>query len=204
MAKGGAGGDRISGDFCAMTSPSMIFATLGPEANNHVLVLRRYLAERGPANSEIRLFDDFPAAFAALVAGKVDRVLQCTAHFSHADCVGQYMHRAFPVDTFVAGSHPLVLLAQRDIPTPRHVARQPATRFYTDLSAFDEEIDVPTTVAVAEGLLEGRFEAGICARQTLDAHSDKLRLIEELGPALDVWVLYGTEPLPEGHPLVLA
>ncbi|MCE9680926.1 hypothetical protein [Halomonas alkalisoli] len=179
----------------------MIFATLGPEGNNHVLVLRRYLEARGPADAEVRLFDDFPAAFAALVAGEVGRVLQCTAHFSHADCVGRYMHRVFPVDVFVAGSHPLALLARRDIAEPRRVARQPATRYYTDLSSFDEEIDAPTTVAVAEGLVEGRFEAGICARQVLEQHPDELRLIEELGPALDVWVLYGTQPLPEGSSL---
>jgi hypothetical protein len=181
----------------------MIVATLGPEGNNHVLVLGRYLATRGLADAEVRFYDDFPTAFAALVAGEVDRVLQCTAHFSHADCVGRYMHRVFPVDVFVAGSHPLVLLAQRDIATPSQVARQPATRYYTDLSGFAEEIDAPTTVAVAEGLLEGRFEAGICARQTLEAHPDKLRLVEELGPALDVWVLYGTEPLSDSHPLVV-
>ncbi|MBA2778463.1 hypothetical protein [Billgrantia kenyensis] len=181
----------------------MIVATLGPEGNNHVLVLRRYLEARGLIDAEVRLIDEFPAAFEALVAGEVDRVLQCTAHFSHADCVGRYMHRAFPVDTFVAGSHPLVLLAQRDIATPRQVARQPATRYYTDLSGFAEEIDAPTTVAVAEGLLAGRFEAGICARQTLEAHPDKLRLIEALGPALDVWVVYGREPLPDTHSLVV-
>ena len=181
----------------------MIFATLGPEANNHVLVLRRYLAERGPANAEMRLFDDFPTAFAALVAGEVDCVLQCTAHFSHADCVGQYMHRAFPVDTFIAGSHPLALLARRDIATPRQVALQPATRYYTDLSGFAEQVEVPTTSGVAEGLLAGRFEAGICAQHNVEAHPDKLRLIQALGPALDVWVLYGTRPLPGDSPLVL-
>lgn len=181
----------------------MIVATLGPEGNNHVLVLGRYLEARGLTEAEVRFYDDFPTAFAALVAGEVDRVLQCTAHFSHADCVGRYMHRVFPVDVFVAGSHPLVLLAQRDLATPRQVARQPATRYYTDLSGFAEEIDAPTTVAVAEGLLEGRFEAGICARQTLEAHPDKFRLVEELGPALDVWVLYGTEPLSDAHPLVV-
>ncbi|KAA0012663.1 hypothetical protein F0A17_06890 [Billgrantia pellis] len=181
----------------------MIFATLGPEGNNHVLVLRRYLAARGPGDAAVRLFDDFPAAFASLVAGEVDRVLQCTAHFSHADCVGRTMHRAFPVDTFIAGSHPLALLARREIAEPRQVARQPATRYYTDLTGFAEEIDVPTTVAVAEGLLAGRFEAGICARQTLERHADKLRLIEDLGPALDVWALYGTQPLPADSPLVL-
>lgn len=63
---------------------------------------------------------------------------------------------------------------------------------------------MPTTVAVAEGLLEGRFEAGICARYTLEAHPDTLRLVEDLGPALGVWVVYGRVPLPDGHPLVLA
>lgn len=182
----------------------MICATLGPQANNHVLILRRYLKARGPVGAEVRLFDDFPAAFAALAAGEVDRVLQCTAHFSHADCVGRYMHRVFPVDTFVAGSHPLALLARRDVTTPSQVALQPATRYYTDLSSFAEQIDVPTTAAVAEGLLAGRFEAGICAQHTVDAHPDRLRLIEALGPALDVWVLYGCQPLPEDSPLVLA
>ncbi len=181
----------------------MIVATLGPEGNNHVLVLRRYLEARGPADAKVRLFEDFPAAFAALMAGEVDRVLQCTAHFSHADCVGRYMHRAFPVDVFVAGSHPLVLLARRGIAEPRQVARQPATRYYTDLSHFAEQIDVPTTVAVADGLLAGRFEAGICARQTLEQHPQELRLIAELGPALDVWVLYGTEPLADDSPLLV-
>ncbi|WP_104202197.1 hypothetical protein [Billgrantia saliphila] len=181
----------------------MIIATLGPEGSNHALVLRRYLEARGPAAAEARLFDDFPTAFAALVAGEVERVLQCTAHFSHADCVGRYMHRAFPVDAFIAGSHPLALLARREIAEPRQVARQPATRYYTDLTGFAEEIEAPTTVAVAEGLLAGRFEAGICARQALEQHPDKLRLIEDLGPALDVWVLYGTQPLPADNPLVL-
>ena len=33
-----------------------------------------------------------------------------------------------------------------------------------------------TTVAVAEGLLEGRFEAGICARQVLEAFGGRLRV----------------------------
>ncbi|MGQ4879647.1 hypothetical protein ACOJCM_13875 [Billgrantia sp. LNSP4103-1] len=181
----------------------MIVATLGLEGSNHVLVLRRYLESRGLEDAQIRLFEEFPAAFAALVAGEVDRVLQCTAHFSHADCVGRFMHRAYPVDVFVAGSHPLALLARRDVAMPRQVARQPATRYYTDLSDFAEEVDAPTTVAVAEGLLAGRFEAGICARQTLEQHPQALRLIEDLGPALDVWVLYGTQPLPHDSPLVV-
>lgn len=182
----------------------MRFATLGPEASNHALVLRRYLERRGPAGAEIQLFEAFPAAFEALLAGRVDRVLQCSAHFSHADCVGRTMHRAFPVDTFVAGSRPLALLARTGGGAPARVGLQPATRYYTDLSTFSEQRDYATIVAVSEALLSGELDAGICAWEALQRNPDQLRLMEDLGPALDVWVLYGTRPLPEDHPLVLA
>lgn len=182
----------------------MRVATLGPEGSNHALVLHRYLERRGPAGTEVRLFESFPEAFEALLAGRVDRVLQCTAHFSHADCVGRTMHRAFPVDAFVAGSRPLALLARAEVSAPARVGLQPATRYYTDLSIFTERRDYATIVAVSEALLAGELDAGICARESLERHPDKLRLMEDLGPALDVWVLYGTRPLPENHPLVLA
>lgn len=182
----------------------MLVATLGPEGSNHALVLHRYLEQRGPAGAEVRLFESFPEAFEALLAGRVDRVMQCTAHFSHADCVGRTMHRAFPVDTFVAGSRPLALLARAGVDVPSRVGLQPATRYYTGLGAFDEQQDYPSIVAVEGALLAGEVDAGICAREALERHPERLRLMEDLGPALDVWVLYGTRALPGGHPLLLA
>lgn len=182
----------------------MRFATLGPEKSNHALVLGRYLDKHGLAGAQVSLFEAFPAAFDALLAGRVDRVLQCSAHFSHADCVGRTMHRAFPVDLFVAGSQPLALLARSEAAAPVSVGLQPATRHYTDLSAFTERRDYATIVDVADALLAGEVDAGICPRETLQRHSQALRLMEDLGPALDVWVLYGTRPLPESHPLVVA
>jgi len=181
----------------------MRVATLGPEGSNHALVLHRYLERRGPAGAEVQLFDAFPEAFEALLAGRVDRVLQCTAHFSHADCVGRTMHRAFPVDTFVAGSRPLALLARAGVDAPSMVGLQPATRYYSDLAAFAEQHDYPSIVAVEAALLAGEVDAGICAREALARHPERLRLVEDLGPALDVWVLYGTQPLPEGHSLLV-
>ncbi|MEQ6916087.1 hypothetical protein [Halomonas aquatica] len=159
---------------------------------------------RGPAEARVQLFDAFPEAFEALVSGHVDRVLQCTAHFSHADCVGRTMHRAFPVDTFVAGSRPLALLRRVKVAEPFSVGLQPATRHYTDLSAFAEQRHYATIVAVAEGLLAGEVDAGICARDTLAHQQGALLLMKDLGPALDVWVLYGTESLPDTSPLVLS
>ncbi|MFP4264001.1 MAG: hypothetical protein ACLFRS_11635 [Halomonas sp.] len=175
----------------------MHFTTLGPAGSNHALVLERYLAARGLAHATIHLVDTFDAAFDALLEGTTDFVLQCTAHPSHGECVGRYMHRAFPVDAFIAGSQPLAVLARREIATPRCIGLQPATRHYTDLSDYAEQIEAPTIVDVAEGLLEGRFEAGVCAREVLEKHPEQLRLVEDLGPALDAWVLFGREKLAE-------
>lgn len=181
----------------------MHIATLGPSGNNHELIARRYLNRRCAGEGSVTLFPQFEEAFQALLAGHVSHVLQCTAHATHSDCVGRYMHRAYPVDTFIAGSKPLALMVQRSIPRPTQVALQPATRYYTDLAAYTELIDAPTTVAVAEGLLAGRFEAGICAEEVLGQAPEQLRLVQSLGPALDTWVMFATTPPPATSPLRL-
>lgn len=182
----------------------MILGTLGPAGSNHALIAKRYLARHAAEGGECVFFEAFEAAFEALLEGRLTHVLQCTAHFSHADCVGRYMHRAFPVDAMIAGSKPLALLARRDAPmNPTHVALQPATRHYTDLSAFAQIIEAPTTVAVAEGLIDGRYQVGICAEEALAQAPDTLRLVRALGPALDTWVIYATTPLSASSSLVL-
>lgn len=175
----------------------MHFATLGPAGSNHELVLHRYLSARRLTGATVHLVDTFDTAFTALLDGRADFVLQCTAHPSHGDCVGRHMHRAFPVDTFIAGSKPLAVLACAEIESPRRIGLQPATRHYTDLSGYAEQIEEPTIVSVAEGLLAGRYEAGLCAREVLERHPQRLRLVEDLGPALDAWVLFGREKLAE-------
>lgn len=180
----------------------MRIATLGPAGSNHELVAGRYLQANAPGGGEILLLPTFEEAFTALLAGDVDRVLQCTAHPAHGECVGRYMHRLFPVDAFIAGSKPLAVLARAEVPHPRTLGLQPATRHYTDLSGYDAVIEQPSIVTVAEGLLAERFDAGICALEVLDAHPGRLRLVEDLGPALDVWAVFGPTPLPATDPRV--
>lgn len=181
----------------------MRIATLGPRGNNHELIALRYLAKHHQAANQLQLFENFDDAFEALMGGQVSHVLQCTAHFAHSDCVGRYMHRAYPVDAFIAGSKPLALIAQRTLPQPTQIALQPATRYYADLRGFKDIIEVPTTVAVAEGLLSGQFEAGICAEEVLAQAPEQLRLVQSLGPALDTWVVFATSPLSASSPLRL-
>ncbi|SDL09698.1 hypothetical protein SAMN05192555_102398 [Franzmannia pantelleriensis] len=173
----------------------MKFATLGPAANNHVLVLDRYLKQRAIDGADVVLYTSFDEAFPALLDGEVDFLLQCTAHPSHGDWVGRSMHRAFPVDSFIAPSKPLAILARADVESPQRLGLQPATRYYADLSGYAELIDEPTTASVAEGLLAGRLEAGICALEYLERHPERLRLVADLGPALDTWVVFGRTPL---------
>ncbi|MBD3897621.1 hypothetical protein IEI94_17330 [Halomonas sp. ML-15] len=173
----------------------MKFATLGPAGNNHTLVLERYLQRRAIDDAEVVLYGSFDAAFPALLNAEVDLLLQCTAHPSHGDWVGRSMHRAFPVDSFIAPSKPLAILARAEVARPRQLGLQPATRYYANLSGYAELIEEPTTVSVAEGLLSGRLEAGICAREYLDQHPERLRLVADLGPALDTWVVFGRTPL---------
>ncbi|ALM51035.1 hypothetical protein [Halomonas huangheensis] len=187
----------------------MHFATLGPADSNHALVLSRYLEARDLTDSHVSLIDDFPSAFSALVAGHYDYLLQVSAHFSHADCVGQFMHRAWPVDTFIAPSRPLALVARCDVTSPRSVLRQPATRFYTDLSDW-QEIDAATIVEALTRLRAGEADAAIVAADALSTHADELTCLQQLGPALDVWVLYASRPLTDGssprqpsNPLIL-
>lgn len=179
----------------------MLFATLGPEASNHALVLRRYLEARGLRQAHMRLFDDFAAAFDALLSGAVDYVLQVSAHPAHGDCVGRTMGRAFIVDTFIAESRPLALLTRMDVEVSRSIGLQPATRHYTDLSAWRQQMEEPTIVAVAEGLLAGRYDSGIAALDTTEHHPGRLRAERILGAALDAWILFGRTRLDNGFVL---
>ncbi|WP_447927761.1 hypothetical protein [Vreelandella sp. EE27] len=180
----------------------MRLGTLGPESSNHALIAQRYLAHHAPAGQSV-YFDTFERAFTALLNDEITHLLQCTAHASHAECVSRTMHRAFPVDTFIAGSHPLALVVRRDVESPARVALQAATRYYTDLSAFAEVRELPTTAAVGQALLEGEEVAGICAEAVALNAPRTLRVARSLGPALDSWVVYATTPLGKDSPLWL-
>ena len=180
----------------------MRIATLGPSASNHALVARRYLDAQAPGQGEVVLMPTFTEAFEALLAGDVAHVVQCTAHPQHGECVGRYMHRLFPVDAFIAGSQPLAILARVEVAEPHTLGLQPATRHYADLSAYTELIEQPTIVSVAEQLLDGELDAGICALDVLTANPQTLRLVKNLGPALDIWAVFGRTPLPDNHPKV--
>lgn len=145
------------------------------------------------SDSEIWYFDDFLVAFAALEAGQIDFCLQVSVHPQHAECVARYANRVFIVDTFVAAWKPLGILTRAEIPVPKNIALQPATRHYADLNAWPVQIDEVSTSTVADGLLSGRYDSGLVAMELVERHPGRFRLEVEIGPIQDAWILFGRD-----------
>lgn len=177
----------------AGTAPP-VFATLGPEGTNHALVTRRYLAFHGIAeHARVVLLPDFPAAFAALACGEVDHIVMCAVHPDTTGLVAQHWREAPIVDTFIAPGMPLAVLTRREIVHPRSLGHQPATLRYVDAARWERHVPEPTIVAVAQGLLAGRYDSGIAALAFAERHGDVLRVDEVVGAPDDAWLVFGRE-----------
>lgn len=171
------------------------FGTLGTEGSNHSMIVRQYIAFRALADAAVVLFTDFRDAFEALVAGDLDFVLQVSVHPSHTEMSARYVHRVHVVDTFIAPSKSLAIISRKDVAKPRSIAFQPATKHYADLSAWPQQIDEVSIMTVAEGLREGRFDAGITSIELVEQAPDRFQIDQLFGPITDVWVLFGRQPL---------
>lgn len=170
------------------------FATLGPEGTNHALVTRRYLAFHGiDGRADIALFAGFPAAFAAMAAGEVDHVVMCAVHPDTTAMVALHWRLAPIVDTFVAPGMPLAVLTRTDVAQPRSLGHQPATLHYVDAARWEEHVPEPTIVAVAQGLLAGRYDSGIATLAFGESQAGSLRVDEIIGAPDDAWLVFGRE-----------
>lgn len=171
------------------------FATLGPEGSNHHWVAQRYLAFHDLVAARIALFEDFDAAFAALLAGQANFVLQVAVHPSVTDTVARLRGRAHLVDAFLSPSQPMAVLTRSAVTAPKSLGLQMATRNYVDTSRWERLVPEASTVAVAEGLREGRYDSGITLLRYARERPDELRLDETIGTVVDPWLVYGREPV---------
>ncbi|MET1415245.1 hypothetical protein ABVF61_23430 [Roseibium sp. HPY-6] len=95
----------------------------------------------------------------------------CAAHPAASETVAlaQYSHGILLTDTFIATSEPLAVLRRSDANSMRTIALHPATRPYTPLSEFEDVIEVASTVAAFEGLLQGKWDSALTQRRYADA-----------------------------------
>jgi hypothetical protein len=177
-----------------------IFATLGPEGGNHVLVTRRYLDLHGLDGVAVTLFEDFERGLALLAGGEADYLIQAAAHPRTSATIAQafFKHGIHAIDCFIAPSHPLAILTRTTVAAPRNLGLKPATRDYADLSRWQSLIEEPTTTAVGEGLLAGRYDSGITLRRLAEENPGALRVDQDLGSVDDPWIVYGRRSVRDG------
>lgn len=180
------------------------FVTLGPEGSNHLFVLQRYLCAHGALDlSKVVLIEDFHDGARALMEGSADFMLQCAVHPDTPDVTGMYRKEIFVVDAFISPSRPMALVrAKTPAWRPRKVGVQPATRHYADLSRWEGIVPEPTVIDVGEGLLAGRYDAGIAFASLVDEHPEAFEVLEPIGAVCDAWLVFGRAPVDEGNAIV--
>ncbi len=187
----------MSGD-TAMNPP--VFVTLGPAGTNHDQVTRTYLAFRDLAASPVLFVEDFDDALALVDHGDADYILICGVHPQCAATVGKgsFAHGIHVMDVFISPSQPLAIVSRIGIEAPRSLALQPATESYTDLSAWPEKVYEGSILAVAEGLLAGRWDSGITLLKIAEENPDRLRVDRPIGSPDDPWLVLGKTRISNG------
>jgi len=167
------------------------FATLGPAGSSHELVTRRYAEFIGLRDARIELVLEFAPAVELLRDGRVDCIVQCAAHPDVAWTIGANRTLLFVMDTFIAPGRSLGILTRVEVATPSTIAFHPATRSYANLDRWERHVEEQSTVAVAEGLLSGRYDSGITALEVAEAYPGRLRVDATIGAVDDAWLVYG-------------
>ena len=187
------------------------FLTLGPESGNHGFVLRRYLAAHGlrpQVQATVGYVEDFHDAARQVIAGEADFLMQCAVHPAAPEITGRYRNALFVVDAFVSPSQPMALLrstqpvAHGGAAVRDAVGLQPATEHYVDLSRWPKRVLEPTVFAVGQGLLQGRYAAGIAFEALAHEYPDRLAVVQPIGAVCDAWIVFGPRPVDRGQALV--
>ncbi len=156
------------------------YVTLGSDGTNHAIVLRTHLGVQTDDARMIIFEAGAKDMLARCVAGDATHLMIRAAHPDAAEIVAkaQYGHGILITETFIAASAPLTILARRHITRPRSIVLHPATRIYTSLSDFEEVIEVSSTVAAYEGLVEGEWDSALTQSRFADENVTILREIE--------------------------
>lgn len=172
----------------------MIFGTLGPAGSNHDWVTRRYLDFHDLNHATIELYLDFDEAMESMLRGDIDHVIQVAVHPAVTATVARYRSRAHVIDSFISSSQPMAVLTRIEVDTPKSLGLQMATADYVDTSRWETLIPETSTVTVADGLLDGKYDSGLTLARIADEHPNRLRVEEVIGAVVDPWLVYGAEP----------
>jgi len=173
----------------------LTFATLGPAGSNHQLVTRRYLDRHRLTAAEIELVDEFSDAFERMAAGEIQHIVQAAVHPQATDCVARahFDYGIHVIDTFISPSRELAVLTRTEVDVPQTLALQPATQGYLDTGRWPTLVPEASIMTVAAGLIAGKYDSGVTARDVADAHPGRFRVDQVIGTVDDPWIVYGRQ-----------
>lgn len=178
----------------------MNFITLGPSGSNHHYVLKRYLDHHGLSQDvQVELLLDFHEGAKRLAQGDADFMLQVAVHPHTATVMATYRKSMYVIDTFISESQAMAVVCQRNVTHPKTLALQPATQDYINAARFDKLINEISVASVAQGLIEGKFEAGITSASLALDMPDRFRVDELIGTVDDAWIVYGRKAVAHGE-----
>ena len=165
------------------------------KGSNHDLVSKRYLEFHGISDSSTLLYyDSFYTAVDQLKNHTIDYMIMNCVHSQASAVIGSNYRDVHIIDTFISPSKPLVVATRKNVTDPQTIAiLYPSVANYTDTSKWPNVIEVTTGALahIATALLAGEYDSAIIYEEIATAHSDVLRIDEELGSPDDAWLVLG-------------
>jgi hypothetical protein len=175
------------------------FVTLGPQGSNHQLVTQRYLEFHGlQGQGTISLAEDFEEGAARVVDRRSDFLVQCAVHPATMATVARYREGLYVVDTFISPSRDLAVIRDRRVAEPRGLALMSPTEGYVRPGRWGEVTHMPTVMAVADALRDGRVSRGLTYASLADEEPWRFVVDEFIGSVDDAWIVYGRERVSDG------
>lgn len=166
-----------------------LFVTLGPNSC-HEHALRHYLEFQG-VEADLEFVDDLLVGLERVRRHPHAFLLQCSAHPDVHIVTERYFNEVFVVDTFLFPTRELALLRRADVERPRTLGIVDALTGYIDMSPWTDVVYEPFKARVGEGLLAGKYDAGVTYVSFAHDHPRRLVVELEIGAVDTTWIVYG-------------
>ncbi len=179
-----------------MTGPT--FVTLGPRGTCHENAVRHFLAFQGLTDAAVAFAPDFLTGAEMVRDTPGAFLVQSSAHPDVHLVTERFRHQLYVIDSFLFPAREMALVARADVERPRTLAVVSAAAGYVATDAFDEVITEPANPVVWQGLLDGRYDAGVTIHDFVAGHEDRFRVVERFGIVDTSWVVFGRERRGDG------
>jgi hypothetical protein len=170
----------------------LIFATLGPSGTCHEMATQAYIEFQALPNTKVELFDDLLEALELLHDGKVDFIIQNSAHPKVYELTEKYFREVFVIDSFLCPTRAMGVLTRRDVEHPCRLGLMPATRAYVNTERWDTFTYETAKPIVGQNLLAGKYDSGITTLNFAEENPDIL-VDEVIGSIQTAWLVYGRQ-----------